>query len=58
VNHKHSKCMFFREGIVLDETCSKTIVHCFCELDEMEEDKPCTPDACRYYARKEEGAVS
>ena len=42
MNHKHSKCMFFREGTVLDETCDKTIAHCFCDLDEMEEDKPCT----------------
>ena len=54
MNHKHSKCMFFREGTVLDETCDKTIAHCFCDLDEMEEDKPCTSDACRCYVRQKE----
>ena len=54
VNHKNCKCMFFREGMVLNESCDKVIAHCFCDLDEMEEDKPCTADACRYYARQKE----
>lgn len=58
MNHNNSKCMFFHKGTVLDETCSRTIARCFCDLDEMEEDKPCTPDACRYYERKKEGAAS
>ena len=52
MNHKKSKCRFFQEGLVLDESCDKTTAHCFCEIDAMEEDKPCTPDACRYYGRK------
>lgn len=56
MNHKNSKCQFFKEGSVLNEDCTKTISHCFCEIDEMEEDKPCTPDACRYYVRKKKGA--
>ena len=57
MNHKKSKCLFFKEGMVLNEDCTKTISHCFCEIDEMEEDKPCTPDACRYYVRKKKGTV-
>ena len=52
MNHKKSKCLFFQEGVVFNEDCTKTIAHCFCELDEMEEDKPCTSDACRYYVRR------
>ena len=58
MNHKKSKCIFFREGSVFNENCTKTISHCFCEIDAMEEDKPCTSDACRYYVRKrkKEGA--
>jgi hypothetical protein len=55
VNHKKSKCLFFKEGSVFNEDCTKTIAHCYCEIDEMEEDKPCTSDACRYYVRKKEG---
>ena len=54
MNHKKSKCLFFKEGSVLNEACDKTIAHCFCDLDEMEEDKPCTSDACRYYVRQKE----
>ena len=52
VNHKKSKCLFFKEGTVLNKDCTKTIAHCFCDLDEMEEDKLCTADACYYYVRK------
>jgi hypothetical protein len=55
VNHKKSKCLFFKEGSVFNEACDKTISNCFCELDEMEEDKPCTSDARRSYVRKKEG---
>lgn len=51
MNHKHTKCIFFHQGMVLNEACDKAIAHCFCDLDEMEEDKPCTADACRYYNR-------
>ena len=39
---------------------SALIAHCFCEIDEMEEDKPCMSDACRYYVRRkdaQEGAA-
>ena len=52
MSNKKSDCLFFKEGLVLNEACDKTISNCFCELDEMEEDKPCTSDACRYYVRK------
>jgi hypothetical protein len=52
VNHKRSKCLFFKEGVVFNEDCTKIIAHCFCEIDEMEEDKPCTADACYYYVRR------
>ena len=51
MNHGKSKCIFFHAGMVLNETCDKVIGHCFCDLDEMEEDKPCTSDGCRYYSR-------
>ena len=54
-NHKNSKCQFFHQGMILNWTCDKVIAHCFCDLDEMEEDKPCTADACYYYTRREEG---
>ena len=54
MSHKNSKCMFFHEGMVLNEACDKVISHCFCDLDEMEETKPCTADACRCYVRKVE----
>ena len=54
MNHKHSKCIFFREGSVFNDACDKTISHCYCEIDEMEDDKPCTSDACRYYVSKKE----
>ena len=60
MNHKNSKCLFFKEGLVFNETCDRVIAHCFCDLDEMEEDKPCTADACRYYVRRkkaEEGGA-
>ncbi len=52
--HKNSKCMFFHHGMVLNEACDKTIATCFCDLDEMEDDKPCTADSCYYYERKKE----
>ena len=55
MNHKNCKCIFFHCGTVLNETCDKVIARCFCDLDEMEEDKPCTSDACRYYSRGAEG---
>lgn len=58
MNHKLSKCKFFREGMVLNETCDKIIAHCFCDIDEMEEGKPCTPAACRCYVRKKQGDAS
>ena len=62
MNHKNSKCIFFHTGMVLNETCDKVIANCFCDLDEMEEDKPCTSDGCRHYSRgveeEEEGEVS
>ena len=54
MSHKNSKCMFFHEGMVLNEASDKVISHCFCDLDEMEETKPCTAAACRYYVRKVE----
>jgi len=54
MSHKNSKCIFFHHGTVLNEVCDKTIATCFCDLDEMEEDKPCTADACRYYERSHE----
>jgi hypothetical protein len=38
--------------MVLNEACDRVIAHCFCDLDEMEEDKPCTADGCYYYVRR------
>ena len=59
MNHSNSKCIFFHKGMVLNETCDKTIATCFCDLDVMEEDKPCTSDACYYYSRgKQESEVA
>ena len=60
MNHKNSKCIFFHEGMVLNEACNRVIAHCFCDLDEMEEDKPCTADGCYYYVRRkaQEGGAS
>lgn len=58
MNHKNSKCIFFHEGVVLNEACDKAIAKCFCDLDVMEEGKPCTSDACYYYSRgKKESEV-
>lgn len=51
MNHKNSKCIFFKAGMVLNESCDKVIARCFCDLDEMEDDKPCTVDGCYYYSR-------
>lgn len=58
MNHKNCKCIFFHTGIVLNETCDKEIAACFCDLDEMEEDKPCTSDGCRYYTRNKESEAA
>ena len=57
IAHKNSKCSFFRTGIVLDSECEKIVSHCFCEIDEMEDDKSCSPGECQYYERMKERKV-
>ena len=58
MNHTRSKCRYFKTGIVFNEDCTKVVGHVFCEIDEMEDDKPCTENGCRYYTRNEKNKES
>jgi len=51
---RKSKCRFCVDGIVLDKDCDKIIGHCYCDIDQYDEEIGCNPSCHGYSAAKVE----